>query len=193
MTMKPMGPFDKLPAMDTGPLGPPITAAAAPKKKGGLFGSGGVTIDLNRALAGYLAGIGNPAGVQSLQAMNIERQRKADAEAQSQLYGQRREDEFQDWVRKQAYEAANPDPVNNDTVADYNFIAQQLGPEAGKEYLRNRANPPRLQFVPGIGLIDASQMGAASQGAPAAPGVTFTPLDEGGPTPQASGGFRSPF
>lgn len=177
-----------IPQMPSPDLGPQVQMPqAAPKKKGGLFGSGKVTIDLGRAIAGYLAGMGNPAGIQALQSMNAERDQRRQQAMQEQQYQQRRGDEFEDWVKKQAYQAANPSPVNNDTVADYNFITQQLGPDAGKEYLRNRANPPRFQFVPGVGVVQVPN--GPQMGAPAAPGVTFTPLDEGGPTPGASGGF----
>lgn len=181
----------QLPQMDTSVGEPLQVPIPQPKKKGGMFGAGKGNIGeaIAAAISGYLAAGGNPAGAMGLQTLNQRRQQAMEQEQ----YGQRREDEFQDFVRKEAYKAANPGAVNNDTVADYNFISQVLGQAEGANYLRNRANPPRLQFVPGIGLIDASQMGGAQMGAPAAPGVTFTPLDEGGPTPPASGGFPRPY
>lgn len=178
-------PIDFGPAPD---MGPQIQMPqAAPKKKAGMFGSGGVSIDLSRALAGYLAGIGNPAGMQALQAMNAERQQRRQQAAEQAQYGQRREDEFQDWVRRQAYQAANPSPVNNDTVADYNFIRQQLGEEEGRNFLRNRANPPQLMNIPGVGIVQIPRMGG--QQAPTAPVGKLTPLDEGGPGLGGPGGF----
>lgn len=37
-----------------------------------------------------------------------------------------------------------PKPFNNDTVADYDFIAQKLGPEAAEQFLRNFKDGPPI-------------------------------------------------
>ena len=172
------------------PMAQPLQMPA-PKKKGGLFGSGsGVTIDIGRAIAGYLAGIGNPAGMQALQAMNAQRQRQQEMAAEAQQYQQRRDDGFSDWVRQQSWKLAHPEAQNNDTVADYNFWKGVLPPEQFQQYIQNKVNPPRLQFIQGVGLVDVSQGGAQ---APSAPVGKLTPIDEGGPTPSASGGFPRPY
>lgn len=72
-----------------------------------------------------------------LGARNAKRQAEQDAI--------KRQKDFEDWQRQKQWERDNPAPVNNDTVADYNFIVQQLGPEYGKTYLRNRADPPEYR------------------------------------------------
>jgi hypothetical protein len=182
-------PIDFGPAPD---MGPQIAMPQAAPKKGGMFGAGKGNIGeiISAALSGYLAAGGNPAGQMGLQMLHQRRQQAAE---QAQ-YGQRREDEFQDWVRKQAYQQANPNPVNNDTVADYNFWKQTLPPEQFNTWLENKINPPQLMNIPGVGVVSVPRQGGQQGGAPAAPGVTFTPMeDEGGPMPSASGGFPRPF
>jgi hypothetical protein len=44
-------------------------------------------------------------------------------------------------LAEKVYDRAHPKPVNNDTVNDFNFIGQQLGPQAGKQYLTNMIDP----------------------------------------------------
>jgi hypothetical protein len=157
----------------------------ATPKKAGMFGAG--KPDWGQALIaglnGYLAARGNPVGMAGLHQMMAARQQAAE---QAQ-YGQRREDEFQDWVRKQAYQSANPSPVNNDTVADYGFIESILGKDEAANFLRNKANPPQLMNIPGVGIVQIPRMGG--QGMPSAPVGKLTPIDEGGPAPQGPGGF----
>lgn len=50
--------------------------------------------------------------------------------------------DWQKWVAQEQWKRANPQPVNNDTVADYDFITGKLGAEAAQEYLRNKTLPP---------------------------------------------------
>lgn len=184
-----MAMFGAMPAMGAAMPGAMEQMAGMMPKRAGMFGAGKGNIGdiIQSVIGGYMAGRGLPGGG-ALMGMANHRREAAAGQEQAQ---QDRESQFQDFVRREAYKAANPGPVNNDTVADYNFITQQLGPDEGKNYLRNRANPPRLQFIQGIGLVDVSQMGGGQAGPPA--GVTFTPIDEGGPTPQASGGFPRPY
>lgn len=174
--------------MNTGQFGLPqldVPQPAAPKK-GGMFGAGKADIGqaIQAALYGALAARGNPAGVMGLQMLQQKRQQAMEA----QQHQQRREDDFQDWVRKQAYQAANPSPVNNDTVADYNFWQGVLPPDQFQQYVANKVNPPQYMNIPGVGLVQVPRMGG-QQGAPQAPVGKLTPIDEGGPMPQASGGF----
>jgi hypothetical protein len=160
-----------------------------PKPRAGMFGSGKGNIGeiLSAAINGYLAAGGNPAGQMGLQMLHQRRQQAAEQEQ----YGQRREDEFQDWVRKQAYQSANPSPVNNDTVADYNFWKQTLPPQQFNTWLENKINPPQLMNIPGVGVVSVPRQGGmGGQQAPSAPVGKLTPIDEGGPMPSASGGFQ---
>ncbi|HKR17661.1 hypothetical protein [Rhizorhapis sp.] len=68
---------------------------------------------------------------QSFQNQRALQQREAD-----------RKTSMSDWLWKEQWERNNPKPVNNDTAADYAFIAQQLGPDAAKAYLQNKTLPP---------------------------------------------------
>lgn len=160
---------------------PAMTAIAQPQKPG---------FDWRKALGVLgdslsIAGGGQPVYVPNLIDQRNRQQAMAYAEQQ---YQRRRGDENADWMARQEWERANPKPVNNDTVADYQFIVQNLGEEAGKEFLRNKANPPQYRQGPDgrFYRIDI---------APQAP--TFTDDDwnsgtpvNGGPTPSASGGFH---
>ena len=104
--------------------------------------------------------------------------------------------ELSDWLWKQQWQRDHPAPVNNDTVADYNFISSQLGPDAGKQYLQNKANPPVWRQGPDgqFYRIDTPQ-GAA--GVPS-PTSTMPPetlpsgfdFGEGGSAGNGTGGFR---
>lgn len=178
----------QLPQMDTS-VGAPIVAQPAPaqpKKKGGMFGSGlGFGEAIVHALNGYLAARGNPAGMANMQMMNQRRQQAMEQEQ----HGQRREDEFQDYIRKEAWKQANPGAPNNDTVADYNFRVQTLGKDSADEWLRN---PPQFMNVPGVGLVQVPRMGGAQMTPPSAPVGRLTPIDEGGPVPGGPGGFPRP-
>jgi hypothetical protein len=157
----------------------------------GMFGAGKPKMDvgglIQSVIGGYMTGRGLPGG-QALLGMANQRRQQA---AQEQQYGQRREDEFQDWVRKQAYQQANPNPVNNDTVADYNFWKQTLPPEQFNTWLENKINPPQLMNIPGVGVVSVPRQGGGQ--APQAPVGKLTPIDEGGPAPQGPGGFPGPL
>lgn len=92
----------------------------------------------------------------------------------------------EDWRAQYDYEMAHPKPVNNDTVADYNFILQNLGQDQASAYLRNRANPPLWRQGPD-GQFYPVQNGAAS----APPDTLPADFDFGGGAGgNASGNFR---
>jgi hypothetical protein len=173
------------------PRGPGTIPSDFPEMPSGMFGAGKRKFDaagLGQALiGGYLAGRGNPGG-NAILGMMSQRQQQA---MQEQQYQQRRGDQFEDWVKQQAWQRANPNPVNNDTVADYNFWKQTLPPKQFEQWLESKVNPPQLMNIPGVGVVSVPRQGGAAQ-APTAPVGKLTPLDEGGPMPSASGGFRSP-
>lgn len=119
-----------------------------------------------------------------------QRQRQQALAYAAQQQEKQRQQGLQDWVWKQQYEAAHPKPINNDTVADYQFIVQILGEAAGKEFLRNKANPPQYRQGPDgqFYRIDTSPTGAPP---------TFTAQDwdnaapmQGGQSATPTGGFR---
>lgn len=105
---------------------------------------------------------------------------------------------------KMQWERANPKPVNNDTVADYQFISKTLGPEAGKQYLQSKANPIQWiqaanpdgtkQLIP-MGPNGPLTMGGGGPASTAgAPPTTLPPdfqFEEGGPgAAQPRAGFQ---
>ena len=164
-----------------------------PQMPTGMFGAGGkkgkIADAISAAIGGYLAGSGKPGGAAILGMVN-QRQQARDDDARAQ---QDRENQFQDFVRKESWKVANPGAANNDTVADYNFWKGVLPPEQFEQYVANKVNPPQFMNMPGVGIVQIPRGGMPQQGAAAPQGVTFTPMDEGGPTPQASGGFLGPF
>lgn len=96
------------------------------------------------------------------------------------------------------YEAVytpDPKPVNNDTVNDYQFIADKLGPAAAEQYLRSIAAGPPVAIENPDGTKTIYPRGAFGGSASPAPiGPTLPPgykiRTPGGPTPSASGTFR---
>lgn len=114
--------------------------------------------------------------------------------------------EWQDWVAKQQYEAANPKPVNNDTINDYNFYAGKFGTEYADKYLKDKNDPvvsiplpggqsyvgPRSQLeavLKGGGQASGvTPGGAPSASLPAKPVGKLTPIGGGGGN--VTGNFR---
>ncbi len=151
---------------------------AAPEKRGMNWGA---------ILADALSGL---AGQQGQYPQRVAREQR-DQQEQAQWH-QRRQADLEDYGRKLEMQNdpryAKPDvsPVTRDAMA-----WQAMTPELRAAYeAMQRAKP---QFIPdGMGGGQWAQPPQMGGRAPlAAPqGVTFTPLDDGGPTPQASGGFR---
>lgn len=131
------------------------------------------------ALGGLLRG--DPNAVGNYQALQQHRADQAEALRQASL---KPEAEFQDWVRRQQWERANPKPTNNDTVADYEFIRQQLGDEEAEKFLRNRADPPRYVQGP-----DGQFYPVQTVQTPTRPVGRLTPIQPGDAGGNASGGF----
>lgn len=133
-------------------------------------------------LADALAGaIGRPG---TFAHQMVERRQEDRQQAQ---WGLRRRAELEDYEAKQQIEQryAKPDvsPMERDAKA---WLA--MTPELRKAYEAVQAAKP--QFIPdgmGGGQWVRPQSPSSPSGPPA--GVTFTPLDDGGPTLPASGGF----
>ena len=141
--------------------------------------------------ADFLSGM---AGQQGPYATSMMMQRKAQQDAEAAH--QERMTGLQDWQWKKQWERDNPDPVNNDTVNDYNFIASKYGQGAADQYMQGVYDPTvniplgdgRVYIGPRSGA-PAAVSGAVSGGPQIQPVGKLTPID-GGPTPTASGGFR---
>lgn len=123
-------------------------------------------------------------------------QQLAQQQQQAQL---QRAQEFADWQRKQEWQRANPAPVNNDTIADYNFRVQALGKDAADSWLRNGPDMPVTLTLPNGQVYSGprSGLGAALGGGGAAhalvpdkPVGKLTPLGPGGASPTGSRTFR---
>jgi hypothetical protein len=102
-------------------------------------------------------------------------------------------------LAKMQWERANPKPANNDTINDYNFIAQTLGPEAANNYLRNLGDPMVNMSLGGDRFISGPRsmipgiIGGGQQGGAQPPPATLPPdfdFDAGGPSQPAAGNFR---
>jgi hypothetical protein len=178
-----------------GPM-PDYTSAAmlsqqpqpAPKPSGGMFGGGG-KFGLKEALAFGLAGLvsrQNPMLLQGLMGAVMQRQK---SQQEDQQYQQRRGDQFTDFQREYDYKMAHPQPANNDTAADYDYISQHLGKVAADRFLQTKTNP--IVMTP-YGPMPYSAVNGGSA-PPQAPVGKLTPLNDGGPASPAPAPFPRPY
>jgi hypothetical protein len=192
-----------LPAQQRGQF---VNVPQAPQS-GGMFGGGRVSIDLSRALAGYLAGIGNPAGVQTLQGLNSLRQQQMQHQLDLQDYNRKRADDNADFITHEDYKAAHDVPDISQRIAALNSIKPGLGDTYAQNYAANGGGlgPVLTNPLTGQTMMPANK--APAQEAPAeaiarlksnpaeaaqfdevfGPGASAKVL--GGPTPSASGNF----
>jgi hypothetical protein len=166
----------------------PFFTQPAPAKKGGMFGGNkfGIGQAIVAALNGYLAGTGNPVGMQNMQMMAAMRQRQMERQQGLEDYNRKRADENSDWQSHYQYELDHPKPINNDTALITSW-KQTLPPEQFQTWLQNKIDPPQYMNVPGVGLVQVPRQ-APSQ-VPDKPVGKLTPLGAGGPSPGGSGGF----
>lgn len=165
-------------------------AGIAPAKRGGLFGSG-IGNDLNgedfiNALTRAAAlAQGDYSGAAQIGSLIGKPKRDL----------QKREDEFSDWKRQYDYQLENAKPVNNDTVADFEYIRQNLGEDAAKQFLQNKADPPQYRQGPDGQFYRISPTQGASPTTSAPPAFTDddwnsgTPLGGAGPGQQGFPGL----
>lgn len=165
---------------------PPVAAQPAAPKKGGMFGSGGGWVDaVQAALAGYLASRGNPVGVYGLQTLQQKRQQALE-EAKYQSH---RKDDMSDWIAQQSWKQANRGPSEViQRIQDLNAYKPGLGDTYATNYAQSGGSPFGPMFTdPSTG--QRYMMG--NQGLPQIGSVIDDPRKQGGPMPQASGGFPS--
>lgn len=184
------GMFDLPETHQTPPIAPPQdygNGPIAPKQNAGREPGTGIGALIVGSIGDALL---QHSGGQPVYAQNMMQRREM--AMRSQMAAAERQAKWEDWKRQFDYEAAHPKPMNNDTVNDYQFIAQQLGEDAAKQYLRNLGDP-----MVNIPLSDGrfysgprSGMGAAMGGmqGPARPVGKLTPI--GGPSQPAAGNFR---
>jgi hypothetical protein len=162
-------------------------------KKTGMFGAGKGNIGeiIAAALSGALAARGNPAGQMGLQMLHQRRQQAM----QEQQHQQRRGEEFEDFVKKQAWQIANnPKSQQPHYFEDNAGNLMAVGPD-GKPQMVHK-DPLQWKLVPnGLGGVVPINISALGQGQQQLP-QTLSDEDwqtQGGPTPQASGGFPGPY
>lgn len=181
MAIQTRGMFGALPAYGTPPIMgappqqqlPPGAGMGTPTPPS-FFGEGGAGRGIAGTIGDYLL---QQAHMQPVYAP-AQQQNRQQALLQ-QRYQQQKQDEQSTWLARQEYERANPKPVNNDTISDFNFIAQKLGPEKATEFLGTiAAGPPMAvdavdpvthqtvrQYIPRTSLPG---MGSAPSGPPPA-------------------------
>lgn len=169
------------------PSGDLMSAPAQPQGKGLLGGKGAM-------LAGILGdALSQASGGQAvvLPQMLAERERARRSQEEEAQWTRRRTAQNQDWMAHEQWKLDNKPPEVSPMERDLKFW-QGLDPAGQAAYRAMQAAKP--QFIPD-GMGGGQWVTVPGGGAPAAPpgpppGVTFTPLDNGGPTPPASGGFR---
>jgi hypothetical protein len=175
------------------PEQPPPQVPQVPQQQGGMFGNGkfGVGEAIVAALNGYLAGRGNPVGIQNMQMMAAMRQRALEHQQAIDDYNRQRADQNTDFQAHRQYEIENPLPKEPGEF-EQALIASGVQPgtpewtQAMKTRTQNMLDP--VVMTPQGPMTRSQLLGGGGQPAPA--GVTFTPIpDSGGPTPGASGGF----
>lgn len=159
--------------------GLPMPTNPSVGRRGGIFGSGMDGQDLMNTIlrAAAIAQGDYGSAAQLGQLIGADKRRAI-----------KRDEEFEDWKRQYDYQLENAKPVNNDTVADYNYIRDTLGEDAAKAFLRNKAYPPQMV----IGKDGIPHF--ISTAPPEAPIGELTPIDPselGGVAPTAPGPFPS--
>jgi hypothetical protein len=170
------------------PIDPAISRIAASPSKPGMFGGG--KFGLKEALAFGLAGLvsrHNPMLLQGLMGAAMQKRQQA---MQEQQYGQRREDDFQDYVRKEAWKQEHAQPQVPDIQERINVL-NGITPGLGETYARNYAASGGSPFGPMFTDPASGQryMMGPQQGLPPIGSVVADPRKQGGPMPSASGGF----
>lgn len=133
------GMFDLPETYQTPPIAPPQdygNGPIAPQQSAGREPGTGIGALIVGSIGDALL---QHSGGQPVYAQNMMQRREM--AMRSQQAAAERQAKWEDWKRQFDYEAAHPKPMNNDTVNDYQFITQQLGEDAAKQYLRNLGDP----------------------------------------------------
>jgi hypothetical protein len=106
------------------------------KKRAGMFGSDSPLRGIAGAIGDYLL---QRAGAQPIYSPMAQRRQMQQQEEDQ--YQRHLKDTMSTWIAQQAWKQAHPDPVNNDTENDYNYILKTLGKDAADQFLRTKTNP----------------------------------------------------
>lgn len=188
---KKMGPYDTppisggAPQPQVGAMGPNTQAMT---KKPGFFAQGQPGRQIIGVIGDTLATLGGGQGVY-MPAMLRMQEQDAEIRARLQEAIAKRQADREDYTWKAEYDRANPKPVNNDTTADYEYIASKLGKDAADNYLRLKTERQQTTIIDnGDGtktIYQLPQGGAMQTGAPAAPVGKLRPIggQPGGTSP----------
>lgn len=156
------------------------------KAKPSFFGEGGAGRGIAGAIGDFLL---QRSGMQPMYAP-VMQQRQQQALLMKQR-DQQRSQEWEDWQRKQEWERANPSPVNNDTINDFNWF-KTLSPEDRALY--GQMKPQYITADNGDGTktivpVTPGMFGGQQPAAPTAPVGKLRPIG-GGSGGNVGGGFR---
>lgn len=137
----PLGGYDQMAAMQGQSGFAPMNQGFTPpaQKKPGFFSKNGGWRDL----AGAFGDAFSPNGP----AYFPQKQRQNELMQRQQMAEQQRMQEREDFLFKEQYKRSNPMPVNNDTTADYEYIASKLGKDAADNYLRLKTERQQTTII----------------------------------------------
>ena len=168
---------DYAPKIDAQVTPPQMSQSAPPKKRGGLFGSGIRWQDIAGSLGDALM-VANGGQMQYAPMMAEQRQR----EFQLKRADQQRQQERDDWVWKQQYEAEHPGPVQP-TETQRNFeLYQHMDPAQRALFDRMRAGDPYVTTtLPNKQIYSgpASGLAGALGGVPSVGGLQPGTVEDG--------------
>lgn len=149
------------------------------KRRGGMFG--GVSIDPGAFLAAFAAGMGSPAGMQALQALQQRRLEAQRLATEEQRYQRQRADQNADFIAHRQYEINNPLPKQPSEFDDA-LAATGVMPgtseyaKAMQQRVQNMIDP--VVMTPQGPVLRSMITGALQP--PAKPVGKLTPIDDGG-------------
>ncbi len=202
-----MGAFNPTQSSAGGAPGSYVDPAAQQRPK--LFGKGGAGWDAVGSIGNTLMALSGDPALTALAQQNRsqqfqQRQNQQELLLRAQMAQQERAADNQQWLERQLWEREHPKPIRNDTVEDFEFLKQQLGPEAAEQYLRNfaagpvtavdgfdAAGNPTKTFVPRGSLGGGTMPGSGSDldPPPTRPVGKLRPLQGGAPS-QGGATFR---
>lgn len=179
-------------APDSSPNFGVLNTASMPVKRSGMFGGRGAAVGdaIVGALNGYLAGLGNPAGIAGLQQLHQMRLLQQQQALADQQYQRDRQDKLTDAKDLYQFKLDHPEQAAPHYWEDNTGNLMEVGPDGLPRQVYKDPNPWKL--VPnGMGGVIPVNMQELMGGAQ--PEIIQTlpkgakPI--GGPTPPASGGF----
>lgn len=142
------------------------------QKNPGFFSKGGGWIDALGAFGDAFSGNGPVYANQKMQRSRMMQEQE--------MADQKRQQDRENFLFEENYKRQNPMPVNNDTTADYDYIASKLGKDAADNYLRLKTERQQTTIIDnGDGtktIYQVPQGGGMPSGAPTAPVGRLRPL-----------------